>query len=94
MHQHHTIDPLSCPRCDREPDIESGSVWADRRIGLIASSAILFSIGLIIRFVFSQTLIATILFVATAILTGYHIAWEGLETLVFQRRLSIDFLIT
>jgi Cd2+/Zn2+-exporting ATPase len=32
--------------------------------------------------------------VATAILTGYHIAWEGLETLVFQRRLSIDFLIT
>ena len=94
MHQHHTIDPLSCPRCDREPDIESGSVWADRRIGLIASSAILFSIGLIIRFVFSQTLIATILFVVTAILTGYHLAWEGLETLVFQRRLSIDFLIT
>jgi Cd2+/Zn2+-exporting ATPase len=32
--------------------------------------------------------------VATAILTGYHIAWEGLETLVFHRRLSIDFLIT
>ncbi len=94
MHQHHTIDPLSCPRCDREPDIESGSVWSDRRIGLIVSSIILFSIGLIIRFVFSQTLIATILFMATAILTGYHIAWEGLETLVFQRRLSIDFLIT
>lgn len=94
MHQHHTVDPLSCPRCDRELDIESGSVWADRRIGLIVSSAILFSIGLIIRFVFSQTLIATILFVATAILTGYRIAWEGLETLVIQRRLSIDFLIT
>jgi len=50
--------------------------------------------GLIIAFVFSQTVFATFLFVATAILTGYHIAREGLETLFFQRHLSIDFLIT
>jgi Cd2+/Zn2+-exporting ATPase len=94
MQQHPTIDPLSCPRCDGESSEESGSIWTDRRIGLITASVILFSIGLIIAFVFSQTGIATVLFVATAILIGYHIAREGLETLFLQRRLSIDFLIT
>jgi Cd2+/Zn2+-exporting ATPase len=94
MQQHPTIEPLSCPRCNGEPCGESGSIWPDRRISLIAVSAVLFSIGLISAFVFSQTGIATILFGATAILTGYHIAREGFETLFLQHRLSIDFLIT
>jgi Cd2+/Zn2+-exporting ATPase len=57
-------------------------------------SAILFGIGLLFEFIFSQTLTATVLFVITAIITGYHSAREGIETLLFRRRLSIDFLIS
>jgi Cd2+/Zn2+-exporting ATPase len=56
-------------------------------------SAILFGIGLLFEFVFNWTLAATSLFLITAVMTGYQIAREGLETLIFRRRLSIDFLM-
>jgi Cd2+/Zn2+-exporting ATPase len=94
MHRDQTADRPIRHTCDKEQDMEPQSLWSDRRISLIATSAILFGIGLLFEFVFSQMLIATALFVVTAFVMGYHSAREGIETLLFRRRLSIDFLIS
>ncbi len=93
MQQHRSVEHLICHTCDREQNIESQSLWSDWRIGFITSSAILVSLGLFFEFVLSQMVIATALYIVTAIITGYHSAREGVEILLFQRRLSIDFLI-
>jgi Cd2+/Zn2+-exporting ATPase len=93
MHQHATMEQSSCHHCSREQVTESPSLWNDRQIILIVSSALLLGVGLLFQFVFNGPQAASILFLVTAILTGYHSARKGLETLVLQRRLSIDFLI-
>jgi len=68
-------------------------LWRDRRIVLIAISAILLSTGLIFEFILELELPAEILFLATAVISGYSIASEGFSALIFRKKLSIDFLI-
>jgi len=92
MHERHDNREKGCIVCDAE--VSAGSLtWRDRRITFIASSAILLSVGLILELVVKLSSLAEILFLATAAVSGYSIAKEGFSSLIFQKRLSIDFLI-
>jgi len=62
-------------------------------IYIIILSTILFASGLSLEFIFGLKSFAYVFFIATSIIAGYEIAREGLNSLIFRRRLSIDFLI-
>jgi len=92
MHEHHEEGGKGCVICDAEVSIES-PVWKDSRIIVIMLSTILLSVGLVFEFILELKLLAEILFLATAAISGYSIAREGLSSLIFRKKLSIDFLI-
>lgn len=92
MHERHEESGKGCVICDAEGSIES-PVWKDRRIIVIMLSTILLSVGLVFEFILELKLLAEILFLATAAISGYSIAREGLSSLIFRKKLSIDFLI-
>ncbi|MCD6530774.1 cadmium-translocating P-type ATPase [Candidatus Bathyarchaeota archaeon] len=69
-------------------------IWKDKRILVIVVSASLLSAGLVFKLAFKLNLPAEALFVVTAITAGFDIAKEGLSSLIFRRRLNINFLIT
>ncbi len=66
--------------------------WGEE-IRIISISTILLTLGLILEFVLHLRTPAEILFILTIILSGYEIAKEGVSSLLFRRRLNIDFLI-
>ncbi len=92
MHEQHNESEKGCNVCDIEVSAES-PIWKDRRIILIVLSAILFSVGLLFDFILKLNLLAGILFLTTAAVSGYSIAREGLLSLIFRKKLTIDFLI-
>ena len=65
----------------------------DQKIVFIGLSAILLAIGLVFEFNLRWELPANIIFITVAIISGYSITREGLSSLIFRKRLSIDFLI-
>ncbi len=74
---------------------ERGFFSAERKPILIAStSALLLTIGLTLEFLIKWQEPALILFLIATIISGYDIAKTGLIALLFQRNLSINFLIT
>lgn len=93
MHEHQEESGKECSMCDVESSGESPLTWRNRRIVLIAISAVLLFIGLIFEFILKLEPLAEILFLATAVISGYSIAKEGFSALIFRKRLSIDFLI-
>jgi Cd2+/Zn2+-exporting ATPase len=93
MHKHHAEREEGCSVCNAERSEESHSVRRDRRIVLIVFSAILLSVGLVFEFILKLELLAEILFLTTAVISGYNIAKEGISSLIFRKKLSIDFLI-
>lgn len=83
-----------CLACNLEKSEDTlQSVWKDKRIMVIAISAILFFTGLAFGFVFRWYFLAKIIFTLTAAISGYSIAKEGIFSLIFRRRLSIGLLI-
>lgn len=92
MHKHYEESEKGCVVCDVEFSAES-PLFRDKRILLIVLSAILLSIGLIFKFILKWELLEAILFLITAMISGYSIAREGVSSLIFRKRLSIDFLI-
>jgi len=64
-----------------------------KKIVFIGLSAILLAIGLVFELNLRWELPANIIFITVAIISGYSIAREGLSSLIFRKRLSIDFLI-
>lgn len=94
MHEHHKEDGEECLVCDVEGSEESPPMWRAKRIVLIATSAILLFVGLVFEFILKWELWAEVLFLATTIISGYEIAREGLSSLIFRKKLSIDFLMT
>lgn len=81
-----------CRGCDVEsPEAGSGGY---SRILVILVSAILLSAGLIFEFFLRWAIPAEGLFVVAAVVSGYEIVKEGVSSLLFKRRLTIDFLIT
>lgn len=81
----------SCPVCDAEI-LEEEEDGKDSRIPMIAISAVLLSTGLILNFILEEQLLALFLFLATAGISGYPIAKEGVSSLL-QKRVSIDLLM-
>jgi len=79
--------------CETEDFGEQSFLGKDKRIVLIAISAITLSTGLFFEFVLGWKPLAEFLFLATAAISGYSIAREGLSSLLFRKKLSIDFLI-
>jgi len=88
-------DHKECAACNTEPSEEeiTSSTWKNKRIVIIAISAILFSAGLILEFILRWRFLAEIFFSITVIISGYSIAKEGFSSLLFRKRLSINFLI-
>jgi len=93
MHEHHEENGKGCAVCDIEFSGVSLPIWRDKRIVLIVFSAILLSVGLIFEFILKWELLAEILFLTTATISGYSIARKGFSSLIFRKKLSIDFLI-
>ncbi len=93
MHEHQNERGNGCHLCDAEESEESHSIRGDGRIVLIVSSAILLILGLVFEFILKWGLLAEVLFLTTAVISGYNIAREGFASLIFRRRLSIDFLM-
>ena len=93
MHRTHEENGGGCPRCGIEPLEEHPPIWRNKQIFLITLSAILLSTGLTLEFVLKWELLAEFLFIITAVISGYDIAREGVSSLLFRKKLSIDFLI-
>ena len=92
MPEQHDGCGRECTICDEERESQP-RIWAGRKILLISISAALLLTGLIFEFILKRRFEAEILFISTAVISGYEIAREGLSSLLFRRRLSIDFLI-
>ena len=82
-----------CPACTLDYSKEFVPIKEDRRIILIAISAILLSVGLVFEFILKWDLFSEIIFLITAVISGFDLARAGFSSLIFQKRLSIDFLI-
>lgn len=67
--------------------------WKSKNVIIIAISAVLFSVGLMLEFILKLWIFAEVFFSITVIISGYSIAKEGFFSLLFRRRLSIDLLI-
>ncbi len=89
--QHDHSKEENCIVCDSEIWEEEESK-KDKKLNM-ALSAVLLSVGLILEFILKMDLPALILFLATAWISGYGIAREGVSSL-FQKRVSIDLLMT
>lgn len=70
-----------------------GRVWRDRRIAIILASGLLLLAGLILHFLLGLHLIAEILFLTTAAITGYDVARKGVYSLIFHKRMPINLLV-
>jgi Cd2+/Zn2+-exporting ATPase len=92
LHADHE-ETLDCPSCTPDFSQEFTPIWKDRRILWILTSAITLSIGLVFRFILNFNVIAEIVFLLTAIMSGFEIAREGLSSLIVRKRMNIDLLI-
>jgi len=68
-------------------------LWSKKNLFIIASSLILLAAGLIYEFIVSQRIMAQLLFLAVVGIAGYSIIRRGFSSLVFQRRLNMNFLV-
>lgn len=68
--------------------------WKDDRVILIIISSFILFTGLVIKFIFKIDLVTEGLFLLTAIILGYEVAKESILSLIYKKRLIIDFLIT
>jgi len=92
LQKNHAEREENCTICNAEA-IEEKSNEKNKKLILITVSAILLFLGLIFEFVLKWPMPAEILFLVTAAISGYSIAREGFSSLIFQKKLSIDFLI-
>lgn len=93
MHEHREELGERCSVCDVESLQVSPPMWRDKRIFVIAISAMLLSAGLLSEFILKWELLARILFIATAAVSGYNVAREGVSSLILRKRLNIDILM-
>ena len=93
MHENHKETEDVCPVCNIKPSRDEDGEEKNKSILIIAFSAILLSVGLIFEFILEWDTSAEVLFMATSAISGYNIAREGFSSLMFRKKLSIDFLI-
>jgi Cd2+/Zn2+-exporting ATPase len=92
MEKHYKEDKANeeCVLCNIET---SYSTWKDKRIILITIFSIILLLGLFFKFIMRWDLFSEILFMIITIALGSSVAKEGFYSLIFQRKLSIEFLI-
>lgn len=83
----------TCSTCTEKIPEGISLTWRNKQIAVIVLSAALFSMGLSFEFILNREIPATFLFLIATAIPGYSISKEGLSALMFERKLSIDFLI-
>jgi Cd2+/Zn2+-exporting ATPase len=93
---HEEREGEACAICRREFSQfrSSTSIWKDRRILLILVVGVLFSLGLTVDFVIRVDNLSEYLLLISAVIPGFSIVKGGISSLIFEKRLSIDVLIT
>jgi len=84
---------IGCSSCSVDVSEELGSDWKRKTAITIIAGAIPLAIGLYLEFFTDKHILAQVLFFISAVLTGFNIGKKGIYSLIFDRRLSIDFLI-
>jgi len=93
LHENHKETEDVCPVCNIKPSEDEDGEEKNKSILIITFSATLLSVGLIFEFILEWDTSAEVLFMATSAISGYNIAREGFSSLMFRKKLSIDFLI-
>lgn len=87
--QHDKVGCTSiCP-----PEKRKLTLWSKRYTFVVVGSAVLLTAGLLFNFMFGFKLLAQILFLVTAGISGHQIIKDGLISLI-KKRVSINFLMT
>jgi Cd2+/Zn2+-exporting ATPase len=72
----------------------STSFWKDWRIAIVFSSAFLFALGILLPYFMKLGVLSEYILLMAAALPGVSIVREGISSLIFEKTLSIDFLMT
>lgn len=91
---YHNKDSNECSYCSLGCSGGKSGLWSKKNLFIIASSITLLAAGLIYEFIFSQRIIAQLLFLAVVGIAGHSIIRRGFSSLVFQKRLDMNFLMT
>nr|MDO8076597.1 cation-translocating P-type ATPase [Candidatus Freyarchaeota archaeon] len=91
MHEPHENE-AACSVCEVKYE-EATPLRRDKRILIIASSGALLSTGLLFELILKWETLALLLFIATAVISGYSIAKEAFTALILERKFSINLLI-
>ena len=91
MHEPHE-NGAACSVCEVKYE-EATPLRRDKRILIIASSGALLSTGLLFELILKWETLALLLFIATAVISGYSIAKEAFTALILERKFSINLLI-
>ena len=91
---YHNEDSSECSYCSLGYSGGKSKLWSKKNLFIIASSLILLAAGLIYEFIAAQRIIAQLLFLAVVGVAGHSIIRRGFSSLVFQKRLDMNFLMT
>ena len=91
---HHNNDSNECSYCSLEDSTGKSKFWSKKNLFIIGSSIMLLVSGLVYEFIFSQRIIAQLLFLAVVGMAGHGIIRRGFSSLVFRKRLDMNFLMT
>ncbi|MFQ6066980.1 MAG: cation-transporting P-type ATPase, partial [bacterium] len=91
---YHNKDSNECSYCSLGYPGGKSKLWSKKNLFIIVSSIVLLVSGLIYEFVASQRIIAQLLFLAVVGIAGPSIIKRGFSSLVFQKRLDMNFLMT
>ena len=91
---YHNKDSNECSYCSLGYSGGKSGLWSKKNLFIIGSSIILLVAGLIYEFIASQRIIAQLLFLAVVGIAGHSIIRRGFSSLVFQKRLDMNFLMT
>jgi Cd2+/Zn2+-exporting ATPase len=86
-------EETTCKYCETNLFEEKAEESKIKPIYIIGTSAVILTIGLYLNFFTDQKLLAEILFLAVAIISGYEIVPNGIRKLI-KGKFSISFLIT
>jgi len=89
----HNNNEKSCSLCATDVFEEKQSLWKRKKVATIITSATLLSLGLSIEFLLNEHTLATILFLAVVVVSGYYIVGRGLSSLL-KKRLDMNLLMT
>jgi Cd2+/Zn2+-exporting ATPase len=72
----------------------STSIWKDRKIIVVFASGFLFALGMSAQYLLQMGTLSEYLLLVAAVIPGVSIVKEGLSSLLFEKSLGIDLLIT